>query len=68
MVSPRHSHFYYQEIRTTSDERSRERESINTGFELGPKRKGHPAKGGLFFQGRIVPTEIRPSKLSGEIL
>jgi hypothetical protein len=36
--------------------------------ELERKRKGHPAKGGLFFQGRIVPTEIQPSKLSGEIL
>src|ERR1700722_13100122 len=24
--------------------------------------------GGLFFQGRIVPTEAKPSKLSGEIL
>ncbi|MBS1851626.1 MAG: hypothetical protein JST79_11985 [Acidobacteria bacterium] len=23
---------------------------------------------GLFFQGRIVPTEVKPSKLSGEIL
>jgi len=25
-------------------------------------------QGGLFFQGRIVLTEIKPSKLSGEIL
>jgi hypothetical protein len=37
-------------------------------LKLSNKRKGHPAKGGLFFQGRIVPTEIKPSKLSGEIL
>jgi len=24
------------------------------------KRKSHPAKGGFFFQGRIVPTEAKP--------
>jgi hypothetical protein len=34
----------------------------------GQKRKGRPAKGDLFFQGRIVLTEQKPSKLSGEIL
>jgi hypothetical protein len=32
------------------------------------KRKGHPAKGGLFFQGRIVPTEAKPQKLSEQML
>jgi hypothetical protein len=49
------THFYYQKIRTTSEERSGR-------SQIGPtllrKRKGHPATGGLFFQGRIVPTEI----------
>src|SRR5579863_10442148 len=43
--------------------------NVCAGHEAGgDKRKGHPAKGGHVFQGRIVPTEIRPSKLSGEIL
>jgi hypothetical protein len=33
------------------------------------KRKGRPAKGGLFFQGRIVLNGgNNPPKLSGEIL
>ena len=32
------------------------------------KRKGHPATGRPSLQGRIVPTEARPSKLSGQIL
>ena len=32
------------------------------------KRKGRPATGQPFLQGRIVPTEAKPSKLSGEIL
>src|SRR4051812_5027633 len=32
------------------------------------KRKGRPATGRPFLQGRIVPTEARPSKLSIEIL
>ena len=31
------------------------------------KRKGHPATGRPF-PGRIVPTEAKPSELSGEIL
>jgi hypothetical protein len=32
------------------------------------KRKGHPATGWPFRLGRIVPTEAKPSELSGEIL
>lgn len=32
------------------------------------KRKGRPATGRPFLQGRIVPTEARPSKLSAQIL
>src|SRR5215475_11053421 len=32
------------------------------------KRKGHPATGRPFLQGRIVPTEARPSKLSAQIV
>jgi hypothetical protein len=32
------------------------------------KRKSHPAKGGFFFQGRIVPTEAKPQKLSEQML
>src|ERR1035441_6522897 len=32
------------------------------------KRKGHPATGRPSLQGRIVPTEAKPSKLSAQIL
>src|SRR5271165_1633643 len=35
---------------------------------LSRKRKGHPATGRPSLQGRIVPTEARPSKLSAQIL
>jgi hypothetical protein len=35
---------------------------------LHEKRKGRPATGRPFLQGRIVPTEARPSKLSEQIL
>ena len=36
--------------------------------DLVHKRKGHPATGRPSLQGRIVPTEARPSKLSAQIL
>ena len=46
--------------------------AVTLRFQLGDlvplKRKGRPAIGGLFFQGRIVPTEAKPSELSGRNL
>jgi hypothetical protein len=45
------------------------RQRLSREFNLSPaKRKGHPATGRPFLQGRIVPTEAIPSKLSGENL
>jgi hypothetical protein len=44
-------------------------EGIRLPQSSGPKTKRPPGNlGSLFFQGRIVLTEIKPSKLSGEIL
>src|SRR5580704_9614556 len=42
--------------------------SVAWAVHLVHKRKGHPATGRPFLLGRIVPTEAKPSELSGEIV